>query len=169
MKHAKKSALQTVLTKLGLCIGVLAALILLLVWLLPGRYDKNAITGTAGNDAQRMEEMEKALDRSMITMCINANPVWKLSDREAGVNWQIENPKEQATKLIKVIVTRDDNGDKIYQTGSLLPGTYITDTKPDVSLGEGTYSCTAYFYSYDIETGEALGVAGAQITLYVQP
>lgn len=132
-------------------------------------YESSAVVGSVGSTtAADLEEMQKQVDRGMITISINAAPVWDLSDREAGVNWQIENPAEQSTKLIRVEVLRDDTDELIYQTGALRPGTYVTDTQPEVDLPEGSYSCTAYFYSYDIETQELLGKAGAQITLHVQ-
>lgn len=133
------------------------------------RYENNVTIGSVGTPEEQQARLQQMLDRGMITMSINASPVWSLSNKEAGVNWQIENPEGQATKLIRVEVLRDDNGKKIYETGALRPGTYITGTQPDVTLEAGEYPCTAYFYSYDIETEEFLGKAGAQITLYVQP
>lgn len=133
------------------------------------RYENNVTIGSVGTPEEQQARLQQMLDRGMITMSINASPVWSLSNKEAGVNWQIENPEGQATKLIRVEVLRDDTGKKIYETGALRPGTYITGTQPDVTLEAGEYPCTAYFYSYDIETEEFLGKAGAQITLYVQP
>lgn len=132
-------------------------------------YEANAVIGSADNMAEVLAQMQEMVDRSMITMSINASPVLTLSDKGAGVNWQIENPEEQSTKLIRVEIFRDDTNEMIYKTGAILPGTYITGTLPDTSLDEGTYDCTAYFYSYDIDTREYLGMAGAQIILTVLP
>lgn len=130
-------------------------------------YEDNAIIGSAGSDQADLEELRRQVDRGMITMCINASPYMNLSNKEAGVNWLIENPEGQSTKLIRVEVTRDDTGEKIYETGALRPGSYITGTPPDVDLAVGEYTCTATFYSYDIDTQAFLGKAASQITLYV--
>lgn len=173
MKHAKEEKR----TK-----PVLLVLLLLLVALVAGGgaalaahlgggsgglvYEDNAVIGSAGGDVD-VAAMQEMVDRGMITMSINATPMMSLSNRAAGVNWLIENPEGQSTKLIRVEVIREDTGDKIYETGVLRPGTYVTDTQPDVELAAGQYPCTAYFYSYDIETEEFLGKAGASITLYV--
>lgn len=171
MKHAKKSSFPQKLLRLTVFLLILGGsffLVQLFGGALFGRYDQNAVKGSADKSAERTRELQNMADRSMITMSINATPVWRLSEKDAGVNWQIENPEEQSTKLIRVEIIRNDTGEKLYTTGTIPPGSYISGTMPDVELDVGTYVCTAYFYSYDIETEELLGMAGAQITLYVQ-
>lgn len=177
MKHAREQRghggtvfLVLILVLLLVIAGGLAAHIFLQGGKGAGlEYESNATVGTANDLSARLEEMQAVVDRSTISISINASPVWQLSQREAGVNWQIENPAEQSTKLIRVEVMRNDTGEQVYATGAIRPGTYVSDTLPDVELEAGTYPCTAYFYSYDIETEEFLGKAGAEITLYVQP
>lgn len=177
MKHAKEKSGRGVFVLLALVIALLLGAVIVLavkVFLLPGEetgleYESNVTMGTANDTEAHMAEMQAMVDRSTVSISINATPVWRLSSAEAGVNWQIENPEGQTTKLIRVEIYRDDTGKKIYETGAIRPGTYVSDTPPDVELTEGTYPCTAYFYSYDIETEEFLGKAGAQITLYVLP
>lgn len=161
---------KTILVVLLLLL-LLAAVAFLVVKLMDNglKYEDNVFVGSADNSEERKKELQEMVDKSMITMSINASPVWMLSDEGAGVNWEIENPEGQSTKLIRVEVIRDDTGKKIYETGAIRPGTYVSGTKPDVALDVGVYPCTAYFYSYDIDTEEFLGKAGAQITLYVQP
>lgn len=131
------------------------------------KYEQGAVNGAVGSDLSRLTEMQELVDKGMITMSINATPMYRLSDENAGVNWDIENPAAQATKLIRVEIYRDDTGEKLYETGAIPPGSYVTGTLPEVALSAGEYTCTAYFYSYDIETEEYLGQAGAQIILYV--
>lgn len=173
MKHAvekKKSKLPLIII---LVLLLLALILGLGLWFLSRdssdglEYEGGAIQGTIGGGIEDLEAMQEMVDRGMITMSINATPMWNLSDKNAGVNWQIENPEAQSTKLIRVEVIRDDTQEKIYETGAIKPGTYVSGTKPDVDLEAGEYSCTAYFYSYDIDTQEFLGKAGTQITLYV--
>lgn len=178
MKHAQKSKVSGKKTAvlIVLAVAAFAAAILLAVKLVTGQkkddgleYETNVVVGAVDNGLERKAAMQEMVDRGMITMSINASPAWYLSRKEEGVNWEIENPEGQATKLIRVEVYRNDTGKKIYETGALRPGTYVTGTEPDVELEEGVYECTAYFYSYDIETEEFLGKAGSEITLYVQP
>lgn len=184
MKHSKHSKKRTGrkapgmlrgLVKAVVLLALVAALAFVAVRYLPKlladdglKYEDNVVVGTVGDPTEQIAKMDEMLDKGMLTMSINASPVWKLSDREAGVNWQIENPAGQANKLIRVEIYRDDTGRKIYETGAIRPGTYITGTEPTEELEAGTYVCTAYFYSYDMETQDFLGRAGAQITLTVQ-
>lgn len=172
MKHAKK--------KSGSSKGLLLIPLALLLlggavyggWKLLGQrggleYENNVTIGSVDNGQKTLEQLQAAADRSKITMSINASPMLSLSDRDTGVNWLIANPEEQSTKLIRVEIYLDETGEKIYETGALRPGTYVTGTLPDIELSVGEYSCTAYFYSYDIDTQEFLGKAGTQICLYV--
>lgn len=175
MKHAKQKEKKR---RPGRLLLLLALLLLLCggafagwKWLRPGsgglKYESNVTIGSVDTGQKTLAELQAAADRSKITMSINASPMMKLSEKEAGVNWLIANPEEQSTKLIRVEVLRDDTGEKIYETGALRPGSYVTGTLPDAELAAGEYACTAYFYSYDIDTQELLGKAGTQIVLYV--
>lgn len=183
MKHSKHSKKRTGRKAPGMLRGLIKAVVLLTlvavlafiaVRYLPKlladdglKYEDNVVVGTVGDPAEQIAKMDEMLDKGMLTMSINASPVWKLSDREAGVNWQIENPAGQANKLIRVEIYRDDTEQLIYETGAIPPGSYVTGTKPKRDLSAGKYSCTAYFYGYDIETQEFLGQVGAQILLQV--
>lgn len=171
MKHAKQEKrsvkwLWIPVIILVLC-GIGVALWLWQPWSGGLQYEHGAVNGGIGNGLDRLEEMQELVDKGMITMSINATPMYRLSKKSAGVNWNIENPSAQSTKLIRVEIYRDDTGEKIYETGAIPPGNYVTGTQPDADLEAGEYTCTAYFYSYDVETEEYLGQAGAQITLYV--
>lgn len=171
MKHAKakkrlSEGLRIVLAALLMVSGIALVIILRSQYVGP-RYDRNAVSGSIGNGMDSLVGMKELMDKGMITISINATPMYRLSEKGKGINWNIENPASQSTKLIRVEIYRDDTGEKIYETGVIPPGNYVTGTQPDVDLETGEYICTAYFYSYDIETEEYLGQAGAQITLYV--
>lgn len=171
MKHAKKARSSK---KWGIIIVAALALsagILLTIrpWKSDDglKYERDAVNGSIDSGVGDLERMQELVDRGMITMSINATPAYRISEKKAGVNWNIENPAAQSTKLIRVEIYRDDTSEKIYETGAIAPGKYVTGTRPDVELAVGEYTCTAYFYSYDIETEEYLGQAGTQIVLYV--
>lgn len=170
MKHARRKSKKPLLTAVSLLlVGLTLGMGGYLLTHMGGglEYEKNAVNGAIGGGVDDIAALEELVDKSMISMYINANPVWDLKVREEGVNWLIENPAAQSTKLIRVEVIREDNGETIYETGALRPGTYVTGTLPDVELEPGEYPCTAYFFSYDVDTEEFLGKAGTQITVYV--
>lgn len=133
-------------------------------------FEANVTVGAVDNLSKQelIARMEKQVADSMLTMSINASPSMSRSKSKKGVNWLIENPSNQG-KLIRVEVFRDDTKEKIYETGALKPNTYVTGTPLLVDMPVGTYSCTAMFYSYHLETQKPMGQAGAQITLTVLP
>ena len=97
-------------------------------------------------------------------MSINATPSGKAAGASRGINWLIENPSNQG-KLIRVEVTLDETGEKIYETGAIPPGSYVAEAPPDVKLEAGVYECTAMFYAYREETEEYIGQAAAKLKL----
>ena len=68
----------------------------------------------------------------------------------------------------RVTIIRSDTGEQIYQTKAIPVGSKIETDKLDVDLDAGTYDCVAYFENLDPETGDALGKAGANITITIQ-
>ena len=100
----------------------------------------------------------------MIAMSINGTPSGKAAGADRGINWLIENPSNQG-KLIRVEVTRDDTGRKIYETGAIPPGSYVEEAPPDVVLEAGVYDCTAVFYAYRQENEEYIGQAAVKLKL----
>lgn len=134
------------------------------------KYEPNVVVGAVENlsDEELMARLKNQVEEGMLTISINATPSMSLSNKAAGVNWLIENPSNQG-KLIRVEVFLTDTGEKIYETGALRPGTYVTDTELFTDLEVGTYRCTAMYYSYNMDTLDPIGQAGAEITLTVQP
>lgn len=129
-------------------------------------YDPNAVVGPlpGANAQQTLEELQRAVDESMLTVSINATPC---GARGGAVNWLIENPQNQG-KLIRVRVERRDTGETVYATGAIAPGMYIETAPLGTALEPGEYPCIAWFLAYDMDTEKEIGRAGAEITLTVQ-
>ena len=158
--------------------AVLAVILLaLLLWLRPWAagsqggltYETNVVVGELPGKtaAERQAELDQLVEEGMLSMSINATPSASLSRDGGKVNWLIENPSNQG-KLIRVEVYRTDNGDKIYETGALRPGSYVESAPLQEKLAPGEYSCTAVFYTYQIDTEAYIGQAAAEVTLLLQ-
>jgi hypothetical protein len=70
--------------------------------------------------------------------------------------------------IIKVAMTLDDTGEKVYESKGIKPGEEIQYIKLDKKLGAGEYPATAMFSAYTQDTHQIVGVAGAHIMLYIE-
>lgn len=130
-------------------------------------YDDNAVMGIMPgiDESQRLDDLQRQLDESMISFSINSNAVFKQGDGEG--NLMIENPEHNA-KIMMVELYKNDNDELIYQSGKIKPGYYIENVKLDKPLSQGVYDCTAYFKAYSINDDKFIGQVGANVTLTVQ-
>ena len=129
-------------------------------------YEANIVMGDIPGKTpeERQRELDSVVEEGMIAMSINGTPSGKAAGADRGINWLIENPSNQG-KLIRVEVTRDDTGRKIYETGAIPPGSYVEEAPPDVALEAGVYDCTAVFYAYRQENEEYIGQAAVKLKL----
>ena len=129
-------------------------------------YESNVIVGDipgkSPEDIQR--ELDSVVEEGMLAMSINATPSGHVSGTDREINWLIENPSNQG-KLIRVEITRDVTGEKIYETGAIPPGSYVEGAPPDVKLEAGKYDCTAVFLAYREDSEEYVGQAAVKIKL----
>lgn len=128
--------------------------------------DLTALEGQLPYKSQ--EDIEKALntivDEGMFNISINQNPVFKDGQSEGTMG--IENiPGNQY--MMQVTVTRDDNGEVVYESGLIDPGYYIEKATLKTPLPAGEYQCTAVFTAYDMETDKQIGTAGANVKITV--
>lgn len=129
--------------------------------------DPNVGVGTLEKDpAQRQAELDALVSEGMVTIYINATPMYSASKPDQGCNWLIENPEENQNRFT-VTVSRNDTGEVVYKTGYLDPGQYIDTAPLDVVPEKGQYECTAIFQTYRISDNSAIGQAGAELTLYI--
>lgn len=131
-------------------------------------YESNVVMGDISGKTpeERQQELDSVVEEGMLAMSINATPSGNASGADRGINWLIENPVNQG-KLIRVEVTRDDTGQKIYETGAIPPGSYVESAPPDTVLEAGIYDCTAVFLAYREDNEEYVGQAAVKIKLTV--
>lgn len=130
-------------------------------------YDEGATEGDLEHASK--DEIQAALNekvaQSEINISINPTPVFEDGTSEGNLlimNNEINNYPQRVT------IIRNDTGEQIYQTKAIPVGSKIETDKLDVDLDAGTYDCVAYFENLDPETGDALGKAGANITITIQ-
>ena len=128
-------------------------------------YEANVVVGDLPGKSmeERQAELDQVVAEGMLSMSVNATPFGSLGTDGGAVNWLIENPSNQG-KLIRVEIRLED-GELIYETGALRPGTYVESAPLKSPLEAGRYDCTAIFYTYNMDTEEYIGQAAAEITL----
>lgn len=138
----------------------------------PGlRYESNIVSGDIPGKTreERQRELNSVVEEGMLNMSMNITPSGQVNGTaaERSINWLIENPSNQG-KLIRVEITRDDTGEKIYETGAIRPGNYVESAPLDVRLPAGEYACTAVFFAYQEDTEALIGQAAVKIRLTLQ-
>lgn len=130
-------------------------------------YDEGATEG--GLEHASKEKIQAALNekvaQSEINISMNPTPIFKNGTSEGNlliVNSEVNNYPQRVT------IIRTDTNEQIYQTKAIPVGSKIETDKLDIDLNAGTYDCVAYFENLDPETGDALGRAGANITITIQ-
>lgn len=129
--------------------------------------DDNAVEGGWNKvDENKVREgLNASVEEGYINISMNTTPVFE--NGEAEGNLMIVN--ESINKYPqKVVITRNDNGDVIYESKGIPVGSKIEKAKLLENLPAGTYECTAMFHNMNPDTGESLGCAGAIITITVK-
>ena len=132
-------------------------------------YEANVVSGDIPGKTreQRQKELDSVVEEGMLAMSMNVTPFGKVTGKDCSVNWMIENPSNQG-KLIRVEVTLDDTGEKIFETGAIRPGNYLESGPLMASLPAEEYSCTAVFLAYQEESENLIGQAAVKIKLVLQ-
>jgi hypothetical protein len=158
---------------------LLFLLLMLLLWLWPFNgvkdalhvkaidWDTNAEVGelTQRSEEEIQEELNRKVQEGMIRISMNTSPVFASGTAKGDlniVNYDTNNYPQM------VYIVRKDTGEEIYRSGGIAVGSKIEYAALDVDLPAGTYDCVAYFNNVDMETGDILGTAGAEITITVQ-
>lgn len=159
--------------------GALAAAAVLAVALLLGAFfglrqcsstddgmEPNVVVGSMEGytDEEIAEMLKQKVDEGMIAFSLNTS--MHLASPGAQTAVKFENPANNA-KLTKLRLVRDDTGEQLYETGLLVPGSYVDSASFDVALEPGEYACTGYITSYDQETRKYLGEAACTVTVTV--
>ena len=132
-------------------------------------YEANVVSGDIPGKTkeQRQSELDSVVEEGMLAMSMNVTPFGKVTGKDRAINWMIENPSNQG-KLIRVEITCDDTGEKIFETGAIRPGNYLESGPLIIPLPAGEYNCTAVFLAYQEETENLIGQAAVKIKLVLQ-
>ena len=129
--------------------------------------DDNAVEGgwNKVDEDKVRENLNASVEEGYINISMNTTPVFENGEVEG--NLMIVN--ETINKYPqKVIITRNDNGDVIYESKGIPVGSKIEKAMLSEDLPAGTYECTAMFHNMNPDTGESLGCAGAIIQITVK-
>ena len=129
--------------------------------------DDNAVEGGWNkiDEDKVRENLNASVEEGYINISMNTTPFFE--NGEAEGNLMIVN--ETINKYPqKVVITRNDNDDIIYESKGIPVGSKIEKAKLLENLPAGTYECTAMFHNVNPETGESLGCAGAIIQITVK-
>lgn len=128
--------------------------------------EPNVIVGPMGDYTPDEIEaiLNQKVDEGMIAFSINTQVVMESPDALAPLLF--ENPGNNG-KLLKLVLTRDDTGETVYETGFLAPGTYVEKDSLSVRLEPGAYTCTATIAAFREDTRDPLGQAAAEVVVTV--
>lgn len=129
--------------------------------------DNNAVKGgwSEMDEAKIQEGLNKAVEEGYINISMNTTPFFENGSSEG--NLMIVNETIN-THPQKVVISRNDTDEVIYESAGIPVGNKIEKAKLNVNLPAGTYECTAMFHNMNPETGESLGCAGATIYITVK-
>lgn len=115
-------------------------------------------------DEEIKQQMQKAADETMFSFKINAQPVFE--DGSSAGTLRIENPNHNVYPFV-VEIYLDETGEKIYDSGAVLPDRHIDTAKLDTELAAGTHGATAYINAYNPDTEEFEGKSAVSLSLIV--
>ena len=110
------------------------------------------------------EQMQKEADKSIFSFKINSQPLFEDGNDEGTLG--IENPQHNVYPFV-VEIFLNETGEKIYDSGGILPNHHIATAKLMKTLSKGTHTATAYINAYDPETKEYRGKAAAELKLLI--
>lgn len=127
-------------------------------------------TAQAGHLPEMTEEeiraqMQKVADETMFSFKMNAQPVFENGDSEGTL--RIENPSHNVYPFV-VEIYLNKTGEKIYDSGGVLPNHHINMAKLDVSLEKGEHKAMAYINAYDPDTQEYQGRSAIDLSIIIK-
>lgn len=121
----------------------------------PGARDPNATVGQyeGKSEAEIQAELDKVVQEGMFNISIN--PDIRMENIPANHH------------LMSVTLSRDDTGEVLYASGLIEPGYHIQAVPLETVLPGGSYTATALFTAYDLETEQPAGQAAARVRITV--
>ena len=155
--------------------AIVALFLLLIVGFLgykymnPGDPLENEIKAQLGQLENKSNEEQQAalneiVEEGTLRVSINMNPVFPTGESEGSL--QIENHPNNHYD-IKTIITLDDTGEQIYDSGMMPANSHIQNDVLEIDLDAGEYPATATFTAYDPDSGIEIGQVVANIRISV--
>lgn len=166
--NATPAGKRTILVVIGIIVAAIA--IWVLVWLFAcngnGLLDPTARDGQAPyKTAEEMQaELDRVVEEGMFNISIQSNIIFDNGESSGTAN--IENVPGNHY-LMQVVITDDDTGDLLYESGILKPNQFIEKITLAKDLDAGTYNATATFKALDETTYDEVGQAAAKVTISV--
>lgn len=131
------------------------------------QFDDSAQTGNlpGKSDEDIQRALNEIVEQGMFNISITSEAYFDRGSLEGKV--RIENIPANLYYM-KVVITLDETGEPLYESGAIKPGQYIESIKLKKSLEPGRYGATAVFTALDQKTYEEVGNAAAKITIIVE-
>lgn len=126
--------------------------------------DLDANAKDIGTREELEEAMQAEADAAYFTLQVN--PEATFSSQTGEGTFELINPTTNVYP-ISFVITLDESGQQLYQSGSVMPGQEITGITLDTNLAPGTHSATVSVSIYDDGTHEQEGETQAKINLIV--
>lgn len=165
-KRKKRGCAFWVVLALALAAIIVAVVLAFMLLMPPQRADRSGDLGQleGKTPAEIQAELDRVIEEGMFNISIAS--VVEFESGSSPGELRIENVPNN-NYLMRVDITRDDTGERIYQTDVIEPNHHIQADTLDVDLPAGAYECTATFYALDPETEEEVGQVAADMRLSV--
>lgn len=161
-------------TKRNVIIAVVALLVVIVagvcIWLFAfggaGHDDSAQIEGQAPYKSE--EEMQAESEREIAEGMFNISIATRIEFENANSEGlaYIENVPNNPYDM-RVVITEDETGDVLYESGVITPNHYIEKIRLNKTLDAGEHAATATFTALDKETQEEAGQAAGAVTLII--
>ena len=156
----------------------------------PGARDPNATVGQyeGKSEAEIQAELDKVVQEGMFNISINpdirvirndamtVSAIRALAPEAIILSPGPGHPEDAELRvenipanhhLMSVTLIRDDTGEVLYASGLIEPGYHIQAVPLETVLPGGSYTATALFTAYDLETEQPAGQAAARVRITV--
>lgn len=168
-KKPNKKKTRRIITAIVALLVLLLACFMGYKFLNPGDPLENEIKAQLGQLENKSSDEQKAalneiVEEGTLRVSINMNPVFPNGEAEGSL--QIENHPNNHYD-IKAIITLDDTGEQVYDSGMMPANSHIQNDVLEINLDAGEYPATATFTAYDPDSGMEIGQVVANIRISV--
>ena len=115
-------------------------------------------------DDEIKAQMQREADKSRFSFKMNSRPTFKNGTGKGTLH--IENPNHNLYPFV-VEIFLTETGEKVYDSGGILPNHHISEAKLTKALSKGEHAATAYITVYDPQTNRYSGKSAVSLTLII--